>query len=93
MSAVTRPAIVTAVTGTGSSSQAVPARTREYLAIINQTDAAGAFSFDGTAAAINGAGSINMAAGEKFIFQGQEGALVPSSAVNVIGAGSWTILE
>lgn len=90
---VCRPPIVTAVTGTGSSSQAVPARTRDYLAIINQTGAAGAFSFDGTAAAIGGAGSINMASGEKFIFVGQEGTLVPSSAVNVIGSGSWTILE
>lgn len=88
-----RPPIVTAVTGTGSSSQAVPARTRGYLAIINQTGAAGAFSFDGTVAAIGGAGSINMAVGEKYIFQGQEGTLVPNSAVNVIGAGSWTILE
>jgi hypothetical protein len=90
---VTRPVNVTAVTATGTSAQAVPARTRNYLAIINQASGTNTFSFDGTPAVAGGAGCIDLPTKTSFIFAGGEGHLVPNSAINVIGSGSMTILE
>lgn len=99
----TRPPNVTAVTATGSSAVAVPARTRSYLAIYNQsTSDTVAISFDGTAAVIGGAGSISLGpavtgAARSFIVWPTAGdGFVPSTAVNVIsssGSTAVTIVE
>ena len=93
----TRSANVTAYTVTTASAQAVPARTRNYLAIINQSAGTIAFNLGGTAV-VGGAGSVNLAAapgpGNMMVWDGA-GALVPNNAVNIIGgsAGTATIIE
>jgi hypothetical protein len=97
----TRPPNVTAVTATGSSAVAVPARTRPYLAIYNQSASdTVAIAFDGTAAAIGTAGCISLTpttGGRSWIeWNGQDGGFVPSTAVNIIsssGSTAVTIVE
>ncbi len=92
----TRPPNVTAVTATGTSAAAVPARTRPYLAIYNQSATADtvAIAFGATAAVVSGAGSINLTpvnGSRSFIvWDGQDGGFVPSTAVNIISSGSST---
>lgn len=90
MSANTRPAIVTAVTAGTTSAQGVAGHTRNFLLISNgAASATVAFAFGTTAAVINGAGSITLAAGASIRFTQADG-LVPNDALNFIASGAST---
>lgn len=85
---VSRSAIVTAVTATGTSAKASDAKTREYLGIFNG-DASNtvAISFSGDAA-VSTAGSINIPANSHLEWPGGEGRFVPNNQINIKSAGS-----
>lgn len=90
MSANTRPAIVTAVTVAATSAQGVAGHTRNFLLIVNESASATvAVAFGATAAVLNGAGSIMLAAGASLRFSQADG-LVPSDALNFIASAGST---
>jgi hypothetical protein len=91
MSANTRPAIVTALTVGTSSAQGVAGHTRNFLLIVNNSAAATVtVAFGATAAVINGAGCITLAAGASLRFAQADG-LVPSDALNFIASASASV--
>ena len=91
----THAAIVTAVTVAATSGQAVAARPRNALLIVNQSAAATVSFAFGVAAVTNGAGSITLLAGEKWSAV-QSLGYAPSDAVNMIastGSTPATVIE
>lgn len=85
---VSRSALVTAVTATGSSAKASDAKTRQYLGVFNNDASnAVAINFGGTAAVAT-AGSITIPASGFREWVGGEGRFVPNNQVNIISAGS-----
>ncbi len=86
----TRSAIVTPVTAGMSSGAGVPARSRDYLLVVNASSTATiAIAFD-TAAVVNGAGSITLTSGQKAEWSDVNNGFVPSNAINVIASASST---
>lgn len=88
-----RPCVITPVTASGTSAQALGAQPRNYLLIANVSASNTIYVQFGTAAAVvNGAGTIEIAAGAfKEWQEGPDGGgFVPSDAIQIIASAAST---
>lgn len=86
-----RPAITLSITVGTSSAQAEVGHSRNYLALLNQSNTATIACAFAQAAVINGAGSITLLPNAGYVFD----TLVPMDAINCIASASapLTIIE